>query len=104
MTTAAELLAAGPAKPPFDIVRAAYAELHVTDLDVSEHFYAELLGMVVSARTDDAVYLRGWEERQHHSIVLRRAKQLRGGAHRLPGALGGRSRADRGRLPWARLR
>ena len=24
-----------------------------------------------ATRTDDAVYLRGWEERQHHSLVLR---------------------------------
>jgi catechol 2,3-dioxygenase len=45
----------------------------VTDLAASEHFYAELLGMIVSARTDDAVFLRGWEERQHHSLILRRA-------------------------------
>src|SRR5262249_3238961 len=27
----------------------------------------------VSARTDDALYLRGWEERLHHSLVLRTA-------------------------------
>ena len=29
--------------------------------------------MIVSARTDDAVYLRGWEERQHHSLILRQS-------------------------------
>ena len=69
----ARLLAAGPAPPPFDIMRAAYAELMVTDLAASERFYVDLLGLVVSARTDDALYLRGWEERLHHSIVLRRA-------------------------------
>jgi catechol 2,3-dioxygenase len=68
-----ELLAAKGPPPPFDIVRAAYVELLVTDLDASERFYAGLLGMVVSAREDGALYLRGWEERQHHSIVLREA-------------------------------
>jgi catechol 2,3-dioxygenase len=73
MTTVAQLVGAPPAEPPYDIVRAAYAELQVTDLDASETFYAGLLGMVVSARTDDAVYLRGWEERLHHSLVVRRA-------------------------------
>jgi catechol 2,3-dioxygenase len=73
MSTVGELLATGARQPPFEIVRAAYGELCVTDLKVSERFYAGLLGMIVSARTDDAVYLRGWEERQHHSIVLRRA-------------------------------
>ena len=73
MTTPRDLLAAPAAAPPFDIMRAALVELHVTDLAASEHFYAEMLGMIVSARTDDAVYLRGWEERLHHSLVLRRA-------------------------------
>src|ERR1700759_590853 len=70
---AARLAGTPPAAPPFDIMRAAFVELQVTDLAASEHFYAELLGMIVSARTDDAVYLRGWEERQHHSLILRRA-------------------------------
>jgi 3,4-dihydroxyphenylacetate 2,3-dioxygenase len=73
MSAASELAATAPADTPFDIMRAAFIELQVTDLDASEHFYAELLGMIVSARTDDAVFLRGWEERQHHSLVLRQA-------------------------------
>lgn len=67
------LLSRGAATPPFDIMRSAYAELMVTDLAASEHFYVDLLGLVVSARTDDALYLRGWEERLHHSLVLRKA-------------------------------
>jgi catechol 2,3-dioxygenase len=58
-------------QPPFDILRAAHADLVVTDLDASTHFYADVLGMVVSERTDEAVYLRGWEEFLHHSLVLR---------------------------------
>ena len=72
-TTAEQLANTAPAATPFDIMRAAFVELQVTDLAASEHFYAELLGMIVSARTGDAVYLRGWEERQHHSLILRQA-------------------------------
>jgi catechol 2,3-dioxygenase len=71
-SAATQLVNTPPAAPPFDIMRAAFVELGVTDLADSEHFYAELLGMIVSARTDDAVFLRGWEERQHHSLILRR--------------------------------
>jgi 3,4-dihydroxyphenylacetate 2,3-dioxygenase len=71
----AQLLAAGVADVPFDIVRAAYAELAVTDLDAAERFYVDLLGLVVSARTDDALYLRGWGEQLHHSLVLVRGPQ-----------------------------
>jgi 3,4-dihydroxyphenylacetate 2,3-dioxygenase len=73
MTPLADVLGAPPATPPFDILRAALVELRVTDLDASEHFYGDLLGMIVSARTSDAVFLRGWEERQHHSLILRHA-------------------------------
>jgi 3,4-dihydroxyphenylacetate 2,3-dioxygenase len=72
MSGAAELIARRPASPPFDIMRAAYAELVVTDLGASERFYVDLLGLVVAARTESALYLRGWEERVHHSLVLRR--------------------------------
>jgi catechol 2,3-dioxygenase len=69
-----QLLAAGPSAPSYDIVRAAYAELIVTDLEESERFYVERLGLVVSARTDDTLYLRCWEERLHHSLVLRQGQ------------------------------
>ena len=72
-SAAHELVNTPPAHPPFDIMRAAFVELRVTDLAASEHFYAELLGMIVSARRADAVYLRGWEERQHHSLILRQS-------------------------------
>lgn len=72
MSRAAELVAKGAGTPPFDIMRAAYAELVVTDLQASERFYVDLLGLLVSRRTADALYLRGWEERVHHSLVLRR--------------------------------
>ncbi len=67
------MLAARPAHVPFDILRCAFAELHVTDLEASERFYVDLLGLAVSERTPDALYLRGWEERSHHSLVLRAA-------------------------------
>jgi catechol 2,3-dioxygenase len=73
VSTATELVSQPAATPTYDIVRAAYVELQVTDLAASEHFYADLLGMIVAERGTDTVYLRGWEERVHHSLVLRRA-------------------------------
>jgi catechol 2,3-dioxygenase len=54
-----------------DIVRVAYAELVVTDLAASRRFWVDRLGLVVSAETHDALYLRGHEEFVHHSLVLR---------------------------------
>ena len=98
MTSPAEQLArTPPATPPFDIVRSAYVELLVTDLAASEHFYVDLLGMIVSARTDDALYLRGWEERLHHSLVLRRGARSPGRGVRLGFRVRDRERPGPGR-------
>jgi catechol 2,3-dioxygenase len=71
VSTADDLIAAPPARPPYDIVRAAWAELVVPDLAPVAEFYVDVLGLVVSEQTPDALYLRGWEERLHHSLVLR---------------------------------
>jgi catechol 2,3-dioxygenase len=67
----AEKLLKGPAEVPFDIMRVAYCVLVVRDLDASVHFYEQLLGLRLIHRDDEAAYLKGWEERQHHSLVLR---------------------------------
>lgn len=58
-------------QPSFNIVRAAHAELIVTDLQKAREFYAHLLGLVVSDESSNVLYLRGYEERLHHSLVLR---------------------------------
>lgn len=61
-----------PAQPlPPDIIRAAYAELVVTDLDAARWFYVDILGLVVTAEEPGALYLRAFEEYLHHSLVLR---------------------------------
>ena len=71
MSAARDLVDAAPARPPYDIIRTAWAELVVLDLAAAERFYVDLLGLVVSERAPDALYLRGWEERLHHSLILR---------------------------------
>jgi 3,4-dihydroxyphenylacetate 2,3-dioxygenase len=58
-------------RPSFDVLRVAHVELVVADVDASVAFYGGLLGMIVTERTADAAYLRGWEEYLHHSLVLR---------------------------------
>lgn len=61
--------------PPFTITRASHVVLNVRDLEASKHFYTELVGLVVSDEDDSAVYLRGLEERGHHSLVLRKSTE-----------------------------
>jgi catechol 2,3-dioxygenase len=58
--------------PPFVITRASHVRMQVTDLNASRDFYRDVIGMVVTAANDDVVYLRGWEETAHHSLVLER--------------------------------
>jgi catechol 2,3-dioxygenase len=61
--------------PPFRIVRASHVELGVRDLGRSRAFYVDCLGLLATVETADALYLRGVEERNHHSIVLRQARE-----------------------------
>src|SRR3984893_15497230 len=61
--------------PPFNVVRSSHVELGVRDLGRSRAFYVDCFGLLVSDATEDALYLRGVEERNHHSIVLRRARE-----------------------------
>ena len=56
-----------------NIIRAAHGEFRVTDLERSREFYVDVLGFHESERTPHALYLRGLEERDHHSLVLRLA-------------------------------
>jgi len=60
--------------PPFNVVRASHVELAVRDLSRARGFYVDCLGYLVSAEEPDALYLRAVEERNHHSIVLRKGK------------------------------
>lgn len=62
-----------PGRPPFNIIRTAHIEFRVTDLGRARAFYVDLLGFVETERDRDHLYLRGYEERDHHSFVLRRA-------------------------------
>src|ERR1700761_9170772 len=55
--------------------RKSHVELGVRDLGRSRAFYVDCLGLLVTDETDDALYLRGVEERNHHSIVLRRGRE-----------------------------
>lgn len=66
--------------PPFNTVRLSHTALDVTDLDAAEAFHAAMLGLQVTARTDEAVWLRGLEERGHHCLVLRVGPRPRCGA------------------------
>ena len=66
--------------PPFNVVRASHVELMVRDLARTRAFYVDCLGYLVSAEDAGTLCLRAVEERNHHSIVLRKANEPSAGA------------------------
>ncbi|MEE8600657.1 catechol 2,3-dioxygenase [Euzebya tangerina] len=55
------------------ILRLSHVEVRVPDLELSTAYYTEVMGLIETASEDDAVYLKGWDEQQHHSLILRYA-------------------------------
>jgi catechol 2,3-dioxygenase len=60
--------------PPFNITRASHMAFTARDLAASRDFYVEVVGLVVSDEDADTIWLRGLEERCHHSLTLKRTK------------------------------
>src|ERR1700682_4588701 len=58
--------------PPFNITRASHLVFTARDLAASRDFYVEVLGLIVSDENADTIWLRGVEERGHHSLTLKR--------------------------------
>ena len=55
------------------ILRLSHVEVRVPDLELSTAYYTEVVGLTESAVTDDRVFLKGWDEQQHHSLILKYA-------------------------------
>lgn len=62
--------------PPFNITRASHLVFTARDLGASRAFYTEVLGLVVSDEDADTLWLRGVEERAHHSLTLKRTADV----------------------------
>ena len=60
--------------PPFNVVRCSHVVLTARDLEASRRFY-ETVGLQVEDADSDALYFRAMEERNHHSLVLRRGAE-----------------------------
>ncbi|MFD2638775.1 3,4-dihydroxyphenylacetate 2,3-dioxygenase [Piscibacillus salipiscarius] len=57
-----------------NIIRCGRAVLHVTDLERSKEFY-EALGFIVTELDSESVFLRGLEEHNHHSLLLKKREK-----------------------------
>ena len=55
------------------ILRLSHVEIRVPDLELSTAYYTEVVGLVEVRRERERVFLKCWDEHQHHSVILRYA-------------------------------
>ena len=59
----------------FNVVKAGHIELLVTDLKEAKKFYVDTLGFIVTEADRGHLYLRGLEDRHHHSLILTKSDE-----------------------------
>lgn len=52
------------------IMRLSHVEVRVPDLELATAYYTEVVGLVETDRASDRVWLKCWDEHQHHSVIL----------------------------------
>ncbi|MGK3990038.1 catechol 2,3-dioxygenase [Sorangium sp. So ce136] len=58
------------------VMRPGHFQMRVLDLEASVRFYTEVLGLIETGRDEQGrVYFKAWDERDHHSLILRGAAQ-----------------------------
>src|SRR5690242_21325242 len=55
------------------ILRLQHVEVRVPDLELCTAYYAEVVGLIEVAHEEGRVFLKCWDEHEHHSVVLRQA-------------------------------
>ena len=56
------------------VLRPGHVAIRVREMDPAFRHYTEVLGLIETARdAQGRVYLKAWDEHDHHSVVLREA-------------------------------
>lgn len=53
------------------VLRLSHVDITVTDLELAHAYYTEVMGLDLVERTADRLYLKCWDERDHHSLSIR---------------------------------
>lgn len=56
-----------------DILRIGRVELRVLDMEESVDYYTNVIGLEEMGRKDGRVYLKAWDEYDHHSLLLQKS-------------------------------
>ncbi|HEX3743850.1 MAG TPA: catechol 2,3-dioxygenase [Bryobacteraceae bacterium] len=57
-------------EPIYDLAHLAHLELLTPKPEESLHFFIEVMGMTETARQGESVYLRAWDDYEHHTLKL----------------------------------
>ena len=58
----------------FDLAHLAHLELLTPKPEESLRFFVDVMGMTASSQEGESVYLRGWDDYEHHTLKLTAAK------------------------------
>src|SRR6202049_99156 len=61
-------------EPIFDLAHLAHMEMLTPKPNESLKFFVDVMGMTETARKGDSVYLRGWDDYEHHTLKLTGSK------------------------------
>src|SRR3977135_262666 len=61
-------------EPIFDLAHLGHMELLTPKPDESLKFFVDVMGMTISGRNGDSVYLRGWDDYERYSLKLTASK------------------------------
>ena len=57
-------------EPIHDIAHLGHIELLTPKLEETRRFFVDVMGMYESGRQGDSIFLRGWDDYEHHSLQL----------------------------------
>ena len=58
------------------ILRLSHVDVRVPDLDLATAYYTEVLGLLETGRDAERVFLKCWDEDDHHSVKLSYAPRV----------------------------
>ena len=64
-------------------MRLGRIELRVLDLEKSVDYYTNVIGLEETGRMGDSVYLKAWDEFDHHSLILTKSNRAGVVAYRI---------------------
>jgi len=62
-------------EPIFDLAHFAHLELLTSKLEESRNFFVDVMGMYETERKGDSIYLRAWDDYEHHSLQLTQSEK-----------------------------